>query len=303
MDVIAALTSLDGPPRLDGEDLLPGGVAMPALASGHIGREAIRALYAEIALYPKPGLVSPVDSGAHDDMDFRLFMRSLFALRGYFVRIASEGASDAGFPALRRLGIAAEQRMLAATGGVNTHRGAVFSLGLLAAGAGWLSRRRQTTRGGAIGRAVRAAWGRDILADAPRSQGSHGGCAVHRYGVRGARQEAADGFPLLFTVALPALRAALRGGDADAALVETLFVLIARLDDTNLLHRGGLDGLAFARREASAFLDAGSVGRPGWQDRAVAIHRTFVARRLSPGGAADMLAAAWFVHRVESIAG
>ncbi|MFO1145170.1 MAG: triphosphoribosyl-dephospho-CoA synthase [Rhodospirillales bacterium] len=120
-------------------------------------------------------------------------------------------------------------------------------------------------------------------------------------GVRGAREEAADGFPLLFSVALPALRAALRSGDAEAALVETLFVLIARLDDTNLLHRGGRDGLAFACREASAFLDAGSVSRSGWQDRAVAIHRAFVIRRLSPGGAADMLAAAWFVHRIESI--
>lgn len=276
--------------------------AAPALSGGRIGREAIRALYTEIALYPKPGLVSPVDSGAHDDMDFRLFMRSLFALRGYFVRIADEGAAEADFPVLRRLGIAAEHRMLAATGGINTHRGAIFSLGLLTAAAGWLGRRGQTTRSGAIGRAVLQAWGRDILA-ASCSRGSHGERAVCRYGVRGARQEAADGFPLLFTVALPALRAALSKGDADAALIETLFVLIARLDDTNLLHRGGLDGLAFARREAGAFLDAGSVGRSDWRDRAIGIHRAFVARRLSPGGAADMLAATWFVHRLESIAG
>lgn len=277
--------------------------AAPALSGGRIGREAIRALYAEIALYPKPGLVSPVDSGAHDDMDFRLFMRSLFALRGYFVRIAEAGAADAGFPALRRLGIAAEQRMLAATAGVNTHRGAIFSLGLLAAAAGSLGRRRHSLRSGALGRAVRETWGRDILGAAPGSTDSHGGWAVDRYGVGGARQEAADGFPVLFTVALPVLRAALRAGDADAALVETLFVLIAHLDDTNLLHRGGRDGLAFARREASAFLDAGSVGRAGWQHRAVAIHRAFIARRLSPGGAADMLAAAWFVHRLESTGG
>ena len=271
--------------------------AMPG--ASRIGRDAVRALYAEVALHPKPGLVSPIDSGAHHDMDMRTFMRSLFALRGYFPAIAAAGADDADFDPLRRLGIAAERRMLAATSGVNTHRGAIFSLGLLAAAAGRLDAAGGSRRGDALGRTVRDCWGNGILAAGTGAPASHGTDAVQRFGARGVRQEAAEGFPLLFRTAVPTLRETrVRTGDRDAALVQTLFVLIAALDDTNLLHRGGIEGLCFARRQAAAFLDQGGVHDPGWRARAVAVHRAFVARRLSSGGAADMLAAAWFIDRL-----
>ena len=102
----------------------------------HIGRLAIRALYHEAALYPKPGLVSPVDGGAHRDMTISTFYRSLFALRGYFPAIAAMGAELPALPVLQRRGMEAETAMLRATNGVNTHRGAIFNLGLLCAAAG-----------------------------------------------------------------------------------------------------------------------------------------------------------------------
>ncbi|MGN6389705.1 MAG: triphosphoribosyl-dephospho-CoA synthase, partial [Burkholderiaceae bacterium] len=101
-----------------------------------IGRVALGCLHDELTLYPKPGLVSPVDNGSHHDMTAATFLRSLFALRHYFVAIAGAGQENAPFATLRRLGIAAEARMLKATGGVNTHRGAIFTLGLLAAALG-----------------------------------------------------------------------------------------------------------------------------------------------------------------------
>ena len=104
-----------------------------------IGRAATLALHDELALSPKPGLVTLTDRGSHADMDAHTFMRSLFALRGYFVRIAELGHGGAPFEALEQCGIAAEARMLAATGGVNTHRGAIFMLGLLCASAGVLA--------------------------------------------------------------------------------------------------------------------------------------------------------------------
>ena len=110
------------------------------LAPQAIGRAATLALHDELALSPKPGLVTLTDNGSHDDMDAHTFMRSLFALRSYFVRIAALGAAGAPFHALQQCGIDAEARMLAATGGVNTHRGAVFMLGLLCAAAGAVSR-------------------------------------------------------------------------------------------------------------------------------------------------------------------
>ncbi|PWC33379.1 triphosphoribosyl-dephospho-CoA synthase MdcB [Azospirillum sp. TSO35-2] len=269
----------------------------PVPAAAPIGRDAVRALYAELALHPKPGLVSPLDSGSHDDMDMTTFMRSLFALRGYFRDIAAAGAAGADFAALQALGITAERRMLAATGGVNTHRGAVFALGLLTAAAGWRARSGKAATGRALGDTVAERWGAGILAAAPPSADSHGARAVRSYGVRGARQEAAAGFPTLFSVALPTLERTLdRLGCAERAMVQTLFAAMARLQDTNLLHRGGADGLAFVQGEAQRFLDRGGVFRPGWRGEALDLHHACVARRLSPGGSADLLAAAWFVH-------
>ena len=110
------------------------------LTPAAIGRAATLALHDELALSPKPGLVTLVDNGSHHDMDAHTFMRSLFALRGYFVRIAEAGHAGAAFADLERCGIAAEARMLAATRGINTHRGAIFMLGLLCAAAGAGSR-------------------------------------------------------------------------------------------------------------------------------------------------------------------
>jgi len=110
------------------------------LTPAAIGRAATLALHDELALTPKPGLVTLVDNGSHDDMDAHTFMRSLFALRRYFVQIAEAGHEGAAFPELERCGIAAEARMLAATKGINTHRGAIFMLGLLCAAAGAITR-------------------------------------------------------------------------------------------------------------------------------------------------------------------
>lgn len=263
---------------------------------GRIGRAAIRALYRELAAYPKPGLVSLVDSGSHADMDGRTFLRSLFALRHYFRTIAAAGSTDAPFSVLQALGRAAETRMLEATGGVNTHRGAIFSIGLLAAAAGLTS---GASSGAALGETVRVRWGRDILDSAISAPRSHGRRVALRYGVDGARTEAAAGFPHLLQIGLPALRQMLaRTGDAEATAVHCLFSLMAVVPDTNLLHRAGPEGLAFARAAAQRFLDEGGVERSDWRRRAGAVHREFVSRKLSPGGSADLLAATLFVHQI-----
>lgn len=275
-------------------------LSAPAVDAAFIGRAAIRALYAEVALHPKPGLVSPLDSGAHDDMDMRTFLRSLFALRGYFRDIAEAGARGAALGDLQALGIEAERRMLRATGGVNTHRGAIFSLGLLAAAAGGLVAGGGSVQGAALGRFVADAWGDELRRAALQAPESHGSLALRAHGGMGAREVAARGFPLLFGVALPALQEyGSPGCDPEVAMVQALFAIMAELDDTNLLHRGGPEGLSFVRQEARTFLSAGGVRRPAWRARAVALHEACVARRLSPGGAADMLAAAHFVRQLQ----
>jgi triphosphoribosyl-dephospho-CoA synthase len=267
-----------------------------------IGRLAVRSLHTELVLAPKPGLVSPRDSGSHRDMDAATFMRSLFALRGYFGDVTAAAATGARLAELRALGIAAERRMLSATGGINTHRGAIFSLGLLAAAAGWLVHRGHAPSGARIGDTVARLWGPAILAATPRAgrDKSHGLTVARRYGAGGARREAAAGFPTLFEVGLPTLRRVLEHtASKRLALVQTLFSLMATLDDTNVLYRGGQAGLRLVQHSAQTFLAAGGVLQPAWERRALEIHRLIVGHNLSPGGSADLLAASWFVLEVQ----
>ena len=265
-----------------------------------IGRAATLALHDELSLTPKPGLVTLIDRGSHEDMDAHTFMRSLFALRHYFVQIAEAGFDGAEFAVLERHGIAAEARMLAATGGINTHRGAVFMLGLLCAAAGAALREH----GGALHPlslrdALRRHWGEALAARSRRPPTLPGGIAARRHGLRGASEEAALAFPVLFETALPALRAArARGLTPQQARLDTLFHIMAALDDSNLAHRGGLTGLRQAQQAARAFLGRGGIARPEGLQEVTAIAHAFVTQRLSPGGAADTLAAACWITRV-----
>ena len=265
-----------------------------------LAHDAVQALHDELAAYPKPGLVSLVDSGSHDDMDHALMARSAEALRQPFVELAAAGRQARGFDeALKPLGIAAERRMMAATGGINTHRGAIFCLGLVVAA---IARAEEQAAAATTATTVRAVllgtWGAALAghASADGASDSHGGLVRRTLGRDGARREAAAGFPGVFEVALPAYRAALGDGlDANAARVHTLFALMATVDDTTVLYRGGADGDAFVREEARRFLADGGCRRAGWQPAAEEIHRQFVARRLSPGGCADLLAATLLV--------
>lgn len=262
-----------------------------------IARIAARALRLELETYPKPGLVSHVDAGAHTDMDAGTFRASTAAVAPFFRALVGAGAAGAAMPALRRIGLDAEVAMRVATGGVNTHRGAIFGLGLLCAAAGALPR----PAAGALGGLVRERYGAAIL-DGPVLLHAAGARARQRHGVGGAPAEAAAGFPSVYRVGLPALRRgrAAQPCDEEAARVETCLALIAHVEDTNLLHRGGPDGLAFARDEAARFIDDGGVAQPDWRDRAEALHRAFVSRRLSPGGSADLLAMTLFVDAIEA---
>jgi triphosphoribosyl-dephospho-CoA synthase len=268
-----------------------------------LGRAATLALYDELALSPKPGLVTLVDRGSHDDMDARTFLRSLLALRGYFPRVAELGAQGAPFDALQRCGLEAEARMTRATQGINTHRGAVFTLGLLCAAGGALAASGRGFNAAALRDMLRQRWGDDLALRAQRAPTLPGGLAARRHGLRSASGEAALGFPVLFDTAWPALQRGLsRGLPRDQVLIDVLFSVMAVLDDANLAHRGGLPGLRFAQAAARQFLAAGGAAAPDGLARAHAVGRAMVARRLSPGGAADMLAAACWMQRAERAA-
>jgi triphosphoribosyl-dephospho-CoA synthase len=267
-----------------------------------LGRAAIASLYDELALESKPGLVSFADAGSHDDMDASTFMRSLFALRHYYARVAAQGARSAAFAPLETLGIEAEARMLRATGGVNTHRGAIFTLGLLCASAGAVRAAGLPCDAATLRNTLLARWGDALASRARRASATHGARAARAHGLRSAPDEAAQGLPTLFEHVLPALRAARRAGvDDRGARLHALFTAMAQLDDTNLVHRGGLPGLRDAQRLARHFLAEGGGLHADAPARAARVHATFVERRLSPGGAADLLAAACWIERVERL--
>lgn len=290
----------------------PGNGVAPGLCQA-IGRAATLALHDELKLAPKPGLVSFMDSGSHSDMDAHTFMRSLFALRHYFVRMAQLGLQHAPFEQLQACGRAAETRMLHATSGVNTHRGAIFMLGLLCASAGACLPDRRLDAA-AVRAALHHHWGEALRRKALQASSLPGGVASRRHGLRGAAQEGALAFPAVFELGWPAWRDAQRRLATAGPLkrpaqvdywrqvpLQTFFSIMADLDDSNLAHRGGLEGLHFARRAAAAYLAQGGAFTDGGNERAWVLHRAFVRRRLSPGGAADTLSACFWLHRLQRL--
>ncbi|HEX5462914.1 MAG TPA: triphosphoribosyl-dephospho-CoA synthase MdcB [Steroidobacteraceae bacterium] len=269
-----------------------------APSARELGQLARRSLELELFTWPKPGLVSHLDSGAHEDMDASLLQASAHSLEPFFTQLAAAGAAGAPLRVLREIGIAAERAMLEVTRGVNTHRGAIFGLGLLTAAAGRLAL-EGTLPARSLGERVSQVWGRSLRITAP--SGSHGAYVFEHYGAGGARTEAASGFAHVYLIGLPALRRARRwGAGEEAARVQACFALIAAVADTNILYRAGPAGLEHAQAVARRFLIEGGVQRGDWRERAAQAHADFISRRLSPGGCADLLAMTLFVDAMEA---
>ncbi len=287
------------------EEALHGGTLMVKTPSGprllpafSPAQAAVQALIAEAELTPKPALVDRRGNGAHDDLTLELLVQSARALGATFERVAAVARGASIDVALRErlgaIGRDGERAMLDVTGGVNTHRGAIWSLGLLIA-AHMNSGSREPH---AIARvAARIASLPDVAGVAPDS---HGLQACEQFGVHGARGEARAGFPHALKCALPALRAArARGAPESVARVDALLAIVSQLDDTCLLHRGGRPALAAAQTGARAVLSAGGIGEAAGMDAFVTLDARLLALHASPGGAADLLAAVLFLDSIE----
>jgi holo-ACP synthase/triphosphoribosyl-dephospho-CoA synthase len=248
-------------------------------AAKHFGGLAVEALKEEVRFTPKPGLVDLRNRGSHKDMDVPMFERSADSLRSYFEESFLLGAGEKDcMHRLRGAGIAAESRMLDATGGVNTHKGAVYAFGLVLAALG-----NFLVRGDDI--FLHAGF---LARSAPASDAkTHGREVFQKYGIRGAREEAEAGLP---TAKKAYLLLQQSGGD----MLYTLLHLIAECPDTNLLYRGGADGLRYAQSWAKFVL-----GLPAAQRPKLAVHmdHAFIRKNLSPGGCADLLALALFLRK------
>lgn len=276
-----------------------------------IGALAVQAMLWEVAATPKPGLVDRLDNGAHTDMDFFTFMSSAAALRGCFDRMAQAGKAAAGqppadlLPALQAIGREEETKMFALTGGINTHKGLIFMLGLLCgaagslAGTGPLRAADVCLQAGRIcaGLCERAFAG---LAAKPQNTLTKGEAAFLQYGCTGARGEAESGYATLRQTALPAYAAALADGcSRNDALVHTLLHIIAVMVDTNIISRHNTEAAQWARGQVRRVLDAGGMRTPQGRQAVAELNQAFIAKNISPGGCADLLAATCFVHALE----
>lgn len=264
----------------------------------YLAQQVYLALIDEVTLAPKPGLVDSRGSGAHRDLSHALMCASARALRTTFRALAEAGWHMPLSIALRErvgaLGRAGESAMLQCTGGVNTHRGAIWSLGLLVTAAaqhGAATPEAITRRAGALAR----------LPDrhAPQYTGHKGELACRKHGVGGARGQAQADFPHVTAIALPALhRSRNRGDSEDSARLNALLAIMAQLDDTCVLARGGSAALAATQQQARQIEDEGGVATLAGRRRLKALDQHMLALQISPGGAADLLAATLFLDRL-----
>ena len=239
------------------------------------------ALERELLTTPKPGLVDRDNNGAHTDMDVPLFLKSAASLVPYFKTAVRLGLDDAGMEPLKDAGLAAERTMFAATNGVNTHKGMIYSMGLLLYGMG----KALSFGGDAVDHAAALAKtdAEERLLNALAKTCTNGAKVYRDHGARGAVGEAADGF---FHARYCADRLKAHEGSENPGALALVDVMVV-LEDVNLLHRGGEDGLRFARENA---LRIAMLPENERINALRALDREMIGRNLSPGGAADMLA-------------
>ncbi|MDR8365917.1 triphosphoribosyl-dephospho-CoA synthase [Pseudomonas sp. JL3] len=262
---------------------------------------AVDALIDEADLSPKPALVDRRGNGAHTDLHLGLMHASALSLWPAFKAMADAAIEfgEVGLPlreALGRIGRDGEQTMLATTNGVNTHRGAIWALGLLVAAA---ALECTNTKASAVTlRAARLALLDDRYAPRPLS---HGAQVAQRYGARGAREEAQLGFPAVIQRALPQLKLSRAAGHGEQnARLDALLAIMTTLSDTCVLYRAGEQGLHTMQLGAQAVLDAGGSASLAGRRRLHELDQQLIALNASPGGAADLLAACLFIDRIES---
>jgi holo-ACP synthase/triphosphoribosyl-dephospho-CoA synthase len=280
-------------------------VSRPAAHYASLGLEAL--LY-EAASAPSPGLVDPLHTGSHKDMDFFTFQRSSAALAFHLARCAESGIRHAGSPAellpvLRTIGIEAEKDMFHATGVVNTQKGALFSMGLALGAVGLLLRDKIQVCPRAFCSLLREMTAgivaRELGGTSPRTAGEK---IYHNFGIAGIRGEIEAGLPSVCHTGFPTLEKALaRGEECNRALIRTLVALMAVVDDTTILARSpNLETLRDLQAKARELHYSGQLDQDTWRDAIWNLDRELVSRNLSPGGSADMLALTWFLHRAQS---
>lgn len=287
-----------------------------------IAHLATQALQAELDTTPKPGLVDKDNNGAHRDMDYALMQRSIDTLHPYFVKLALLGCADTlpTHTSIRDIGIEAEKAMLSATNGVNTHKGALFSMGLAVVAAAHEERKIAANEEQIL---KERNGGEDVLvslqttikalaASFPDTNGTHGSKAKllskGTTAIKGALDNAREGYEMLFAEWLPFYIERRKERDAHT-LHKTLLRIMCDLDDTNVIYRTDLATAEEVKQEARALLDSFSKAHTAEdKEKRIAaellalkdMDKRYTARNISPGGAADMLSLTIFIGSIQT---
>ncbi len=268
-----------------------------------ISSYALRALISEVAVTPKPGLVDRNDTGSHKDMDIFTFIKSSSVLTPFFRQFVLKGIESYNKPlnkllsSIRYIGIRAEETMYKATKGVNTHKGIIFSLGIICSGLGYLYKNEEPV--------IKifdicSAISKDIINELHVSDKdilSNGEFEFKRYKSQGIRGEASKGFPSVKNIGLPKLKEyASKGYSLNDAGAVTLLHLLANVEDTNTLHRSNMHTLKSIQDKVSNHLS--SKDRTLEFDLAFIrnLNYDFIINNISPGGCADLLAITFMLY-------
>lgn len=257
---------------------------------------AVQALLDEVRLTPKPGLVDVRGSGVHHDLTLELMERSAASLHTTFIDFAREAERHQWVnlhlrEELGRLGREGEHVMMQATGGINTHRGAIWALGLLLGGLN--VRQAPSTVTALLHNAGALARMADRFYQPNNS--SNGAKVRLRYGVDGAREQAAQNFPQIMDGLQQLYRSRQAGALEPAARLDALLAIAARLSDTCVVHRSGVAGLHWMQQQAKKTLAAGGYATAAGQAQYAVLESGMLQRNASPGGAADLLSACLFI--------
>lgn len=269
-----------------------------------IRRYAVTSLLYEVSSAPKPGLVDRLNNGAHRDMDFFSFMASSAALSPYFYKCASMGVQshleppEILFENLRGVGLDAEKAMYSATGGANTHKGMIFSMGILCAAAALCYMRDRPKKPSierlceTVSDMTQGLCSRELCSIKEKRDLTHGERIFLKYEIKGIRGEVEAGFPTVRSCSLPVYThlKSMNRYPLNDILVQTLLNLMTTNEDTNILARHDMDTLKYVMDYAAKALDAGGMLTPRGKEMVEEMDREFIARNISPGGSADLLA-------------
>ena len=247
---------------------------------------AVQSIKAELDTTPKPGLVDKADNGAHSDMDYNLMLKSIYSLHSYFTKLSCLAYNEdvINIDKIKTIGIEAEKQMLFTTNGVNTYKGALFSMGLVLYAASYLCQQRDKVQEQQLQKTIKL-----LSTKFSQPDDTHGKKVIEKHNIKGALNSAIDGYTLLFDEWLPFF---IKHKNEEHSLIKLLLFIMTNLDDTNIYYRKGEEVVAHVKQQAQEILDDFSI------DRVEKLNREFVKENISPGGAADMLSLTLFIHSI-----